>query len=268
MRRPFSPIPLVLFALLVDPAAHAQMEVDELIITSGPSVIDGVFTDYFTDPVIFGFEIAAVSVTTQSGVTVDFVEIDDDEFGCDEAGIPGDPCEGFASLADLNALGDLTFSLLGESGEVDSIFVPAADWIPGAGQPGVPMLTSPAPGDSSLPPGNLFQWSPPPVWVDAIVVDMVDVLLDQGIDEDLFLGNTQTSWAPTGVNPTRLHAFELSFVDTFFVSDLRTTPGGRPYLFTSGFEAFSRKFVPEPSGALVWLSGVGAVAAFGRRRRA
>ena len=253
---------------LVASTASAQMSIDELIISSGPSYQDGAFTDFFADPVIFGSQIAAVSLSTQSGAVIDFVEIDVDEFACDEAGIPGAPCENFVSLAAINALGNLTFTISGESGESETIFVPAADWIPGAGQVGFPSITSPPQGVSTLPPGNLFQWAAAPSWVEVIITDMVDVGLDDGIDEAFFFGNTQTSWAPSGVDPAREYAFELSFFDAFFIEDNRTTVGGAPYVFTSGFESFNRKFVPEPTGAAVWACGIGLVAAFARRRSA
>ena len=61
-------------AVLAAESAAAQMEIDDLIITAGPAYFNGVFSDFFIDPVIFGSEIAAVSVTIQSGAEIDFIE--------------------------------------------------------------------------------------------------------------------------------------------------------------------------------------------------
>ncbi len=245
---------LSLLALAFAMPVAAQMAIDDLIITSGPAYANGSFTDFFIDPVVFGSEIAAVSVTIQSGTTIDFVEVDDDEFACDGA-IPSEPCENFTSLAEINAIGNLTFDFLGENGETDSVFVPAADYAPGSGQSGVPTILSPAVGDDTLPPSGLFEWVDPPSWVDLVVVDLVDLVTDSGVDEAFFFDHTTTSWSPMAgsVLPGRSYVFELSFVDLFFQEDDRTTSGGRDFLFSSGFQAFNGKFVPEPTGAAVWL---------------
>lgn len=245
--------------------ASAQMEIDDLIVTAGPAGLDGVFTDYFVDTVVFGSEIASVTVSTGSGVVVSLVEPLEDEFICDD--VPGEPCEDFESLAELDALGSLTFDFVGESGELDTIVVPAADWIPGPGQVGTPMLVSPAPGDPSLPPGNAFVWASAPAWVELISVDLVDVALDDGIDEALFTDPGVTSWTPTGVVPGVTYAFELSFLDAYFLEDARVSVGGRPYLFSSGFQAFESKYVPEPSGGPAWIAALAALTTLAARRR-
>ena len=238
------------------------MEIDALIVTAGPAYFDGAFTDFFVETTVFGSGILAVQVSTTSGAVVDLFESTEDEFICDD--VPGEPCEDFVSLAELNALGDLTFTFAGELGESDSIVVPAADWTPGAGQPGFPMILTPPPGDSSLPVGNVFTWATPPSWVNLIVTDLVDLALDEGIDDAMFFNNTTTSWTPSGVIPTDSYEFELSFFDTSFLNDARLSSQGRPFLFSAGFEAFSSKFVPEPSGAAVWCA---ALASLGVRVR-
>jgi len=255
---------LAALPLLCPSPTAAQMAIEELVITSGPAYQNGVFTDFFIDPVVSGFEIAAVQVSLTSGLTIDFVEVDEDEFACDEV-IPSEPCEGFASLAEINAIGALTFSVLGESGETDSWVVPAADYMPGSGHPEFPEIVTPGPTESEFIPGSAFVWTTAPVWVDAIAVDLVDVLTDTGVDEALFFGNTTTSWTPTGAIGGDPYNFEVSFVELFFFEDSRTTDLGRDYPFTSGYEAFNRKAVPEPLGAAAWAVTLCLLAVLTRR---
>jgi hypothetical protein len=235
------------------------MVIEELVITSGPAYQNGGFTDFFIDPVVSGTEIAAVQVSLTSGLTIDFVEVDEDEFACDGV-IPSEPCEGFESLAEINAIGNLTFDVIGENGESDSWVVPAADYMPGAGHPEFPAIVTPGPAESVFIPGSAFVWSTPPSWVDAIPVDLVDVLTDTGIDEALFFGNTTTSWTPTGAVDGNDYDFEVSFVELFFFEDPRLTDQGRGYVLSSGYQAFNRKSVPEPTGANAWTATLGLLA--------
>jgi hypothetical protein len=124
----------------------------------------------------------------------------------------------------------------------------------------------PAAGTTAIPPSGLFEWITPFAWVEAIQVDLVDIETDTGIDEALFLDNSMSSWSPNEIVPGRDSEFELSFLDLFFIADPRTTDDGRPYLFTSGFQAFNSKFVPEPSGAAVWVAAILCLSGMGRRQ--
>ena len=47
--------------------ASAQMQIDEIIVTSGPAHAGGSFTDFFIDPVVFGSGIASVKLSSQNG---------------------------------------------------------------------------------------------------------------------------------------------------------------------------------------------------------
>ena len=80
-------------------------------------------------------------------------------------------------------------------------------------------------------------------------------------------GNTATSWTPVGVVPGGFYAFELSFLEIFLADDPRLSTGGRPYLLTSAYQSLSTKYLPEPSGAAVWATGLLALA-WGPARRA
>lgn len=244
------------------PDAAAQMVIDDVIVTAGPCTLDGVHEGFFFDPVVFGSGIAGVALATGSGANIPMIEVEDDEFIWDDPA--GDFCRRFDSLAEIDALGALTFDFLGELGELDTIVVPLVDYQNGVGQPGGPIMVAPAAGNSSLPPGNTFVWAPAPAWVELIQVDLVDPVPDEGVDEALFENPAATSWTPSGVVPGSTYFLELSFIDAYFLGDGRTSAMGRSYLFTSGFQAYERKFVPEP-GLLPALA-LGSFALLRRRR--
>lgn len=251
---------LLLAAVGFAPAASAQlsiMTIDDVIVTAGPCTLDGVDEGFFFDPVVFGSGIAGVALTTGSGANISLVEVEDDEFIWDDPA--GDFCRRFDSLADIDALGDLFFDFLGEAGQLDTIVVPGGDYANGAGQPGGPVMVTPGPGNSSLPPANTFVWATAPSWVELIQVDLVDAALDDGVDEALFTNPATTSWTASGVVPGNLYFFELSFIDVYFLEDVRSSGQGRPYLFTSGFQAYDRKFVPEPAFPAALLAAAGVL---------
>ncbi|MCR9092721.1 MAG: hypothetical protein NXI30_00755 [bacterium] len=254
---------LGLASLVLAPGAGAQMVIDEVIVTSGPCTLDGVHEGFFFDPVVFGSGIAGVALDTGSGATLPMTEVEDDEFVWDDPA--GDFCRRFDSLAEIDALGALTFDFLGEFGELDTIVVPVADYENGAGQPGGPVMVAPAAGDTNLPPGNTFVWATAPAWTELISVDLVDAAIDDGIDEALFTNPAATSWTPNGIVPGNTYIHEVSFIDAYFLGDGRTSAMGRDYEFISGFQALERKYVPEPAvgGAICF----GAVLLAVRARR-
>ena len=259
---------LGLASLLIAPEAGAQMQIDEVIVLSGPCTLDGVHEGFFFDPVVFGSGIAGVALDTGSGANLPMTEVEPDEFVWDDPA--GDFCRRFDSLAEIDALGELTFDFLGELGELDTIVVPLADYENGAGQPGGPVMVAPAAGNTNLPPGNTFVWATAPAWTDLIAVDLVDPVIDDGIDEALFTNPATTSWTPSGIVPGNTYIHEVSFIDAYFLGDGRTSAMGRGYDFISGFQAYERKYVPEPG-----LDGLVAAGLFGsafltsrRRRRA
>lgn len=247
------------------PVASAQMSIDDVIVTGGPCTLDGVHEGFFFDPVVFGEGIADVSLDTGSGASIPMIEVEEDEFIWDDPA--GDFCRRFDSLAEIDALGALTFDFVGELGELDTIVVPLTDYQNGAGQPGGPIMVAPAAGNSSLPPGNTFVWAAAPAWVELIQVDLVDPVPDEGVDEALFVNPATTSWTPSGVVPGSIYFFELSFIDAYFLADGRTSSMGRSYLFTSGFQAYERKFVPEPTLGSALVFGACGVFAASRKRR-
>jgi hypothetical protein len=221
--------------------AAAQMQIDEVVITSGPAYYAGVFSDFFVAPVVFGTGIASVTLTSQSGTLNEvMVEVTPGKFACDEA-IPSEPCENFTSLAQISALGNLTFSFVGDLGETDTVTIPLADYNPGAGQAGFPGVVSPAHLATGVSPTATLQWSSPPAWVQAISVVINGTAYD----------------------------FDVSFLEIITLEDPRQSSGGRAFIYTSAFESFNNTvfFVPEPGRLAAVLSALPLVAGLARRRR-
>jgi len=264
---------LAMGAALVASGASAQMEIDEIVITSGPSYSGGSFGDYFIDPVVFGSGIASVSISSASGtlMDVDLFEVTPGEFICDE-GIPSEPCEEFASLAAISALGALTFDFVGDLSEIDSETIPLADYDPGSGQSGFPDVTFPSQGQTGVSPSATLTWTTPPSWVEALAVGIENIATGVTPDEDLFFGMpvTTTSWAPSGMSSGNAYDFEISYFEPFEFEDPRTTDGARSYLFTSAFESLNSVvfFVPEPGFLPALAAGVLLIGRLARRRNA
>ena len=126
-------------------------------------------------------------------------------------------------------------------------------------------MVAPSQGDTNLPPGNTFVWALAPAWTELIQVDLIDPAPDDGVDEALFFDPTTTSWTPSGVVPGTTYFFELSFIDAYFLGDARTSAMGRTYALTSGFQAYDRKFVPEPG--LVGSLAIGVMFLAANRKR-
>jgi hypothetical protein len=255
--------------------AAAQMQIDEVVITSGPAYYAGVFSDFFVAPVVFGTGIASVTLTSQSGPLNEvMVEVTPGKFACDEA-IPSEPCENFTSLAQISALGNLTFSFVGDLGETDTVTIPLADYNPGAGQAGFPGVVSPAHLATGVSPTATLQWSSPPAWVQAISVDLEELLTGNPTDDQLFLGTppgahvTTTTWAPSGMINGTAYDFDVSFLEIITLEDPRQSSGGRAFIYTSAFESFNNTvfFVPEPGRLAAVLSALPLVAGLARRRR-
>jgi hypothetical protein len=258
-------------AVLLAGGASAQMQIDEIVVTSGPAYFGGSFSDYFIDPVVFGSGIASVSISSGSGALMDveLFEVTPGEFICDE-GIPSEPCEEFASLAAISALGALTFDFVGDLGEMDSETIPLADYDPGSGQPGFPDVTFPSHGQTGVSPVATLTWTSPPSWVEALSVGIEDVVTGVTADEDLFFGApvTTTSWAPAGMSSGNAYDFEISYFEPFEFEDPRTTDGSRAYLFTSAFESYNSVVfaVPEPGVLPAFGAGLLLIRGLGRRR--
>jgi hypothetical protein len=258
-------------AVLLAGGASAQMQIDEIVVTSGPAYFGGSFSDYFIDPVVFGSGIASVSISSGSGALMDveLFEVTPGEFICDE-GIPSEPCEEFASLAAISALGALTFDFVGDLGEMDSETIPLADYDPGSGQPGFPDVTFPSHGHTGVSPVATLTWTSPPSWVEALSVGIEDVVTGVTPDEDLFFGApvTTTSWAPAGMSSGNAYDFEISYFEPFEFEDPRTTDGSRAYLFPSAFESYNSVVfaVPEPGVLPAFGAGLLLIRGLGGRR--
>lgn len=259
---------LAMGLLLSSAPALAQMDVESIAITSGPAYASGAFTDFFLDPEVAGSGIASVRLFRQNGAFVDLIEDPAGTWACDEV-IPSGPCEGFPTLNDVRALGDLTFSLSGTLGESDIVVVPFADWDPGSGQPGVPTITAPTSGEVGVSLTPTFVWPSAPGWVDAILANVQIAATGDDVEEAL-LPETDTSWQPAPLPAGTQLDFRLSFFDVIFVDDPRASPESDAYLFTSAFESFN--FVPfRTVGPVPGLGLVGgslltiALAASGRR---
>jgi hypothetical protein len=255
-------------------ASSAQMQIDEVIVTSGPARNAGAFTDYFIDPIVFGSGIDSVLLSSQSGAlsNVQMVEVTPGEFACDEE-IPTEPCENFTSLAQIPALGDLTFSIMGDLGENDSVTVALADYDPGTGQTGFPDVLFPAHGQSGVSATATLQWSTPPGWVTAIAAGLEELLSGNSTDDAVFLGSppgspvTTTSWAPTGMVDGISYDFEVSFLELFELEDPRVSSGGRGYLYSSAFESFNQIVFTVPEPAMLYAFAAGAILLLGLARR-
>lgn len=258
-------------AVLVAADASAQMQIDEIVITSGPAYVGGSFSDFFIDPVVFGSGIDSVTIRSQfGGLNETLVEVTPGEFVCDEA-IPGEPCENFASLAAMAALGAITFDFVGDLSEMDSETIPLADWDPGSGQSGFPNVTFPAHGQSDVSPSATFTWMAPPSWAAVASVGIEDLSTGVTPDEDLFFGApvTTTSWTPSGMTSGNTYEFDISFFEPFEFEDPRTTNGARAYLYTSGFESNNSVVfsVPEPAVLTAFTAGLLLIRRLARRRR-
>jgi hypothetical protein len=255
--------------------ASAAMVIDEVVVTSGPAYYAGGFSDFFIAPVVVGTGIASVTLTSQSGTLNEvMVEVTPGEFACDQA-IVTEPCENFASLAQISALGNLTFTLLGDLGEMDTVTIPLADYDPGSGQTGFPGVVSPAHLATGVSPTATVQWTSPPAWVQAIAVGLEELVTGNPTDDELFLGTppgapvTTTTWSPSGMTNNTAYDFEVSFFEIIELEDPRQSSGGRDFLYTSAFESYNNTifFVPEPGRLAALLSALPLVAALARRRR-
>lgn len=252
-------------ALLAPGPALAQMVIDSVTVTSGPAYAAGSFTDFFIDPEVVGSGIASITFSTQSGLSTPLVQDVDGTWACDEV-IPSGPCEDFLSLAQINALGNLTLSLVGTMAETDTIVIPDADYDPGSGQSGFPQIVSPTPGETGVSVMPTFSWNAAPGWAGAILTRVQVSATTETVAEELMLDASATSWMPGTLPPMTTQDFRLSFFDVFFFEDPRSSNGARPYLFSSGFEAFN--FVSFTTGLApgkqVPIAGwAGAVVALG-----
>lgn len=217
--------------------AVAQIDIESISITSGPAYQNGVFTDFFVDPELAGTGIAAVRLFRQNGAFVDLVEAPAGTWACDEV-IPTGPCENFPTLDDVRALGNLTFAVTGTLGDSDTIVISFADWDPGSGQAGVPVITSPTPGESGVSLTPTFSWPAAPAWTEAILANVQDAISGDDVEEAI-LPETDTSWQPMALPAGAALEFRLSFFDVIFLDDPRTSPASDAYLFTSAFESFN-----------------------------
>ncbi|MAG33105.1 MAG: hypothetical protein CL908_19680 [Deltaproteobacteria bacterium] len=270
---------LILGALLVGltaSAATAQLAFDEVVVTAGPARSAGAFTDYFIDPVVVGTGIYRVLLSSEFGTlsNVEMVEVTPGEFVCDDE-IPSEPCENFASLAAISALGDLSFDVEGDLGELDSITIPIADYDPGSGQAGFPDVLFPNNWQTGVSTSATLQWSAPPSWVDAIAVSLEERFTGLFGDDMVFIGAppgtpvTTSSWSPAGMTNGTVYDFDLSLFELIVFEDDRTSDGGRGYVFTSGFESFNRIAfsVPEPAVSASLAAGLTMLASLARPRR-
>jgi hypothetical protein len=225
--------------------------------------------------VVFGTGIDAVTLSSQSGTLNEvLVEVTPGEFACDGV-IPSEPCENFVSLAQISALGNLTFTFLGDLGETDSITIPLADYDPGAGQTGFPDVVFPAHLQTGVSSTATLEWSTPPSWVQAIEVGLEEALTGTPTDDQLFLGMppgvpvTTTTWAPTGMVDDTVYDFNVSFFQIIELEDPRQSSGARDFVYTSGFESFNEIlfFVPEPGSLPAIAAALPLFAGLARWRR-
>jgi hypothetical protein len=276
--RPIRPISIETLLILIAStvifasAAHAQMAVDEITITSGPAYLAGSFTDYFIDPIVMGSGISSVTLSSQfGGVDEELFEVTPGEFSC-YATLPS-PCEDIASLADITALGDLTFTFVGSQGENDSVTIPLADYDPGSGQSGFPDVVYPTSGATDVPADATLEWTSPPSWVDAIAVSIEDLVSGDTADEATFFGDpigvpvTETTWAPAGMVGGASYLFELSYFEAIQFEDPRTTNGARDFLYTSAFESYNANVFMVPEPGMLALNGAALLTVFGIVRR-
>jgi hypothetical protein len=171
--------------------------------------------------------------------------------------IPNSPCEQFPTLDAVRTLGNLTFTLTGTLGESDSVTIPFADWDPGAGQPGIPVITAPTPAETGVSLTPTFTWNVAPTWVDATLAVVQIAATGDEVDSAL-LPETATSWSPTGLPAGVNQEFRLSFFEAIFIDDPRSSTQADDYLFTSAFESFNFVFF-RTAGAVPIFGGVGAM---------
>jgi hypothetical protein len=264
-------IPLTL-SMLVSSAAPAQMVIDEIAITSGPAYSAGSFTDFFIDPNVQGSGITSVTLTSQfGGFSLALFEVTPGEFNCDEP-LPS-PCEDLSSLAEITALGDLTFTFVGGLGENDSVVIPLADYDPGTGQTGFPDVVFPANGAQGVPTDATLEWTAAPAWVDAVEVSIEDLATGDSPDDMTFFGDplfdppTETTWAPAGMVDGASYLFELSFFEAIEFEDPRMTTGARDFDYTGAFESFNESVFMVPEPGLLALNAVALGTVFGVTRR-
>jgi hypothetical protein len=277
-RRLCTGIILCLMSPFFASSAVAVMIIDGIGITSGPAYSGGVFTDFFIDPGVEGSGISSVTINTQfGGISLELVEDSSGEFTCDD--VVSSPCEDIGSLAEISALGDLTFVFVGTMGENDSVTIPLADYDPGPGQPGFPGVVFPTNGATDVATDATLEWTTPPAWVDAISVRIEDIGMDETTDEVLFIGDPvgvpvgNTTWMPSGMVGDATYRFELSFFEAIQVEDPRTTTGTRDFEYTGAFESYNESFfmVPEPgvialnAAALLTVFGIGRLRTRSRR---
>jgi hypothetical protein len=262
--------------------ASAQMMIEEIAITLGPSYFGNVSNDtFFIDPNVMGSGISSVTLTSQfGGVSQELTEVTPGEFNCDEP-MPS-PCDDIDTLAEITALGDLTFTFVGDAMEMDSVTIPLADYDPGAGEVGFPEVVFPGSFATDVPIDATFEWTTPPAWVDAVDVSIEDVATGDTTDEMTFFGDpifspvTDTMWAPEAMVANTTYLFELSYFEAIVFQDPRMTTGGRNFLYTGAFESFNELIftVPEPgvivlnAAALLTVLGIGRLRGRGRRASA
>lgn len=260
--------------------ASAQMTIDDLSITSGPAYRAGVLQTYFLNPFVEGSGIAAVQVTSSAGspaplLDVALFEVEEDEFVCVEE-IPSRPCEGFASLAEISALGSLTFAIGGELGELEFVTVSLADYDPGAGQSGFPGAVAPSHLETGVSTSATIEWTTPPSWVQVIEVGLEELGTGFSGDSTTFFGMplgapvAATTWMPTGLSDGVAYDLELSYLEILvFPEDRTTSPSGLDFQFIGAYEAFNEIVftVPEPGLVPSLAAGLTMLVATIRRRR-
>jgi hypothetical protein len=262
---------LLAMTTILTSATSAQMVLEEISITSGAAYSAGSFTDYFVDPYATGSGISSVTISSQfGGINLALLEVTPGEFTCDE--IVPSPCEDIDSLAEITALGDLTFTFVGDGGENDSVVIPLADYDPGSGQVGFPGVVSPVNDESGVATDATLEWTSPPAWVDAIAVSIEDLNSGDTPDEDTFFGDpilspvTVTTWAPSGMVGLTPYIFELSYFEAIQFEDPRTTIGARDFTYTGAYENYNESYFTVPEPELLMLNAIALSMVFGIRR--
>lgn len=250
--RPKLSLLLLLLAFVVPGAARAQMSIDEIVLSAGPLYQGGVFQSYFFYPVVFGEGIASVELTSSDGTfsSLPLIEVFPDEFICEEE-VPSPPCQGFATLADIGALGTLTLDFTGDLAETDSVSFAVADYYDvGAGGAGFPAVIAPPNLATGVATTPTIQWSSPPSWVNVVEIGLEDFYLGTFLDDEVILGDpvVATTWSPTALPDGTVVYMNISFYDAIVSPTIRVTTGGRGFQFFSAYEAFndSQFTVPEP----------------------
>jgi len=264
---------LLVMSTLLASTASAQMMIEEISITSGPAYSVGSFTDFFIDPNVMGFGISSVTVTSQfGGFSRELTEVTPGEFNCDEP-LPS-PCEEIASLADISALGALTFTFVGDLPmEMDSFTVPLVDYDPGAGQSGFPGVVFPDHLATGVAIDATLEWTTPPSWVQAVEVSIEDLATGATPDEMTFFGDpifspvTDTMWAPDNMVANASYLFELSFFEAIAFAEPRMTTGGQNFDYTGAFESFNESVFTVPEPGVIALNAVALLTVLGIGRR-